>query len=392
MRERVETRQPSNAWMLWILIALCLSAACADTAEQNDAQLAAPSAGTLAAPAAASAGSPAPASGTAGSRSGTPIIGAAGTPAGRAGTAAPTAAPTAAAGAGAAGAAGMSTSVVAGAGGAAADGMAAAAGDMAAAAGTGAAGHAGADAMVPPGSNNFVSVCEGGKVGMDSDEAKATLRGLDIRREYSGVKMLIRSPNAVLSFKTTLQVPMPPTQRQTLFVWPGLQSRDGAADPNRVGNGVLQPVLTWGSSCAPSAPRDPFAGWWIAGMYVKTGCRGGEHMSVDVGDLLEIDMFLKDEKWETTIRNVMMEKTVDFTMDLQGQVQNEVMWLTEVPDGSSIRPVDDVIWTQNVLTFKEPEETCQPNRIGSNDYFSAPVLSPDGLHCCWDKIIMRAER
>ena len=114
--------------------------------------------------------------------------------------------------------------------------------------------------MAPRGmANDFVSVCKGGKVGMDSDAAKATLRGLDIRREYSGVKMLIRSPNAVLSFKTTLQVPKPPTQRQTLFIWPGLQSRDGAADPGRVGNGVLQPVLTWGGSCAPKAPSNPLA-------------------------------------------------------------------------------------------------------------------------------------
>jgi hypothetical protein len=287
--------------------------------------------------------------------------------------------------------------VVGGASAATAGNAAAAAGSSAAAAGaSGSAastGSAGADAStLPPGATNFVSVCAGGKVGMDSETAKATLRGLDIRREYSGVKMLIRSPNAVLSFKTTLQVPKPPTQRQTLFVWPGLQSRDGAADPGRVGNGVLQPVLTWGGSCAPKAPPDPYAGWWIAGMYVKTGCQGGDYLTTNLGDLLEIDMFLKDEKWVTTIKNVMMDKTVDFTIDLKGQVQNEVMWLTEVPDGSSIRPVDDVIWTQNVLTFKEPEETCQPNRIGSNDYFSAPVLSPDGLHCCWDKIIMRAER
>jgi hypothetical protein len=115
-------------------------------------------------------------------------------------------------------------------------------------------------------------------------------------------------------------------------------------------------------------------------------------LSTEVGDLLEIDMFLKDEKWVTTINNVQMKKMVDYTVDLRGQVQNEVMWLIEVPDGSSIRPVDDTIWTQNVLTFKEPVTSCQPDRVGEADSFSAPILSPDGLHCCWDKIIMRAER
>jgi len=378
--------------MLWISTATGIAGGCAAPEEQESPQMVAPggSGGNVAVPAAS--GSSAQASGSAGSRAGAsaPVSSAT---AGRSAAGSGAQAQTGTAGLGAAGSAGAATAIVAGAGGAAGN-SAAAAGAMAATAGTGAAGSgsAGSDAMVPAGSNNFVSVCAGGEVGMDSDAAKATLRDLDIMREYSGVKMLIRSPNAVLSFKTTLQVPKPPTQRQTLFIWPGLQSRDGAADPNRVGNGVLQPVLTWGASCAPQRPSDPYAGWWIAGMYVKFGCEGGDYLTTELGDLLEIDMFQKDDKWETTIRNVMQDKTVDFTMDLQGQVQNEVMWLTEVPDGSSIRPVDDVIWTQNVLTFKEPEETCQPNRIGSNDYFSAPTLSPDGLHCCWDKIIMRAER
>jgi hypothetical protein len=390
MRERVGTRCSSQVGMLWISIATGLVGGCAATAEQDDSQMTAPIAGTgSGAVPAAGSGSGAQAGGAAGARAGSsaPMPGVGQAMAGSSSAAGAQAAP---AGSGAGGMTGTPTAIAAGAGGAAA-GSDAAAGAMAAAgAGGGSAGSTGA--MVPPGSNNFVSVCEGGTVGMDSDAAKATLRDLDIQREYSGVKMLIRSPNAVLSFKTTLQVPKPPMQRQTLFIWPGLQSRDGAADPNRVGNGVLQPVLTWGPSCNPRLPPDPYSGWWIAGMYVKYGCEGGDYLTTELGDLLEIDMFLKDEKWETTIRNVRMDKTVDFTMDLQGQVQNEVMWLTEVPDGSSIRPVDDVIWTQNVLTFKEPEETCQPNRIGSNDYFSAPTLSPDGLHCCWDKIIMRAER
>jgi hypothetical protein len=122
------------------------------------------------------------------------------------------------------------------------------------------------------------------------------------------------------------------------------------------------------------------------------GCGGGDYLSTKLGDLLEIDMFLKDKKWVTTIRSVQMDKAVDYTLDLKGQEQNEVMWLVEVPDGSTIRPVEDTIWTQNVLTFAEPVTSCQPDRAGSADYFSAPILAPDGLHCCWDKMVLRAKR
>ena len=258
----------------------------------------------------------------------------------------------------------------------------------------------GTESGLPPGATNFTAVCAGGKVGMDSDAA-GQIPGLDVGREFAGVKYLARTPNEIVSFKTTLVVPKAPTARQTLFIWPGLQSRDRAADPGRVGNGVIQPVLTWGPSCAPKVPPMPYGvGWWIAGMYVNvttgaagaTGCAGGDYLTTALGDWLEIDMFVKDAKSVQTIKNVQMNKTVDFTIDLKGQVQNEAMWLIEVPSGSTVRPAEDTIWLQNVLTFSQPVTSCQPRSKGSADYFSAPILSPDGLHCCWDKIILKANR
>lgn len=258
----------------------------------------------------------------------------------------------------------------------------------------------GADSDLPPGATNFTAVCEGGETGMDSDAA-GRIPGLDVGREFAGVKFLARSPNEIVSFKTTLVVPETPSARQTLFIWPGLQSRDGAADPGRIGNGVLQPVLTWGPSCAPKMPSMPYdAGWWISGMYVNvtsgaagpTGCAGGDYLTTSLGDWLEIDMFLKDGMQVQTIKNVQTDEMVDFSIDLKGQVQNEAMWLIEVPSGSSVRPAEDTIWLQNVLTFKQPVESCQPRSRGSADYFSTPTLSPDGLHCCWDKIILKADR
>lgn len=329
-----------------------------------------------------------------GAGSGTALPGMNGTTAGRGAT--PVTQPPAAgaaAGSGASGSGGQPAPTAAGAGGGQAGNMAM--GASGAGGATGAADPAG----LPPGATNFTAVCAGGTVGMDSDQVDE-IRGLDVGREFAGVKMLVRTPNQVLSFKSTLVVPETPTARQTLFIWPGLQSRDGASDPGRVGNGVLQPVLTWGSSCAPERPQDPYEGWWMSGMYVNvttgaagpTGCAGGDYLSTSLGDWLEIDMFLKDDQWVQTIKNVQMNKTVEFTIDLEGQVQNETMWIVEVPSGSSVRPAEDTVFVQNVMTFAQPVTSCQPDRKGSTDYFSAPTLSTDGLHCCWDKIILKAER
>lgn len=240
------------------------------------------------------------------------------------------------------------------------------------------------------------SVCAGGTVGKDSMSAKTP--GLDVAREYGALKYLAPSGVEIRSLKTTMVVPIVPTQKQTLFIWPALQSR-GAADPARVGNGILQPVLTWGGSCNPKLPSasEYYSKWWIAGMYVNvsssvagpTGCAGGDYMLTEVGDVLDVEISLKDGKWTQTIVNTATMKTVDFTIDLKGQLQNWATWAVEVPDGESIVPAADTIFTQSVLTFSAPVKTCQPSQAGAQDSFSAPVLSTDGLHCCYDKIILR---
>ncbi|CAF1311369.1 unnamed protein product [Adineta steineri] len=74
----------------------------------------------------------------------------------------------------------------------------------------------------------------------------------------------------------------------TLFIWPGLSPWGHDFEP--IGNGVLQPVLTYGSSCAPNQNDiDPYQ-WWISAQYVNTdgnktgfmGCFGGDAMTVNV--------------------------------------------------------------------------------------------------------------
>lgn len=71
------------------------------------------------------------------------------------------------------------------------------------------------------------------------------------------------------------------------------------------------------------------------------------------------------------------------------QEQNWATWAIEVPRGETIMPTDEVVFTDSVLTFKSPVTSCQPSQRGPDDVFSAPVLSTDGLSCCYDKIILR---
>jgi hypothetical protein len=268
------------------------------------------------------------------------------------------------------------------AGGAAQAGAGGAAGAMAGTAGS----------MATPGMG-FTSVCAGGMLGKDSSSAMTN----SSVSEYAAVKYLVRS-NSILSLKTTMLVPKVPTSKQTLFIWPGLQC-NGGKDPARIGNGILQPVLTWGGSCAPKIPQDLYKSWWMSAMYVNvstaaagpSGCAGGDYMDTAIGDLLQIDMSVKGTAWTQTIFDVQTMKKVDYTIDLKGQEQNWATWAIEVPRGESIVPADEQVFTDNVLTFASPVTTCQPSQRGPMDYFSTPILSTDKLNCCYDKIILRAK-
>lgn len=242
-----------------------------------------------------------------------------------------------------------------------------------------------ADAQTDAG--DLGGVCTGGKVGTDSTKQAAT-------NMFGSVELWVPPTNAVTRFQTLMLVPAEPTTRGTLFLWPGLQPLRGP-DPARIGNGVLQPVLTWGSSCAPKKPAS-YNDWWISGMYVNvstsaagpTGCAGGDAMNVAVGDDLVIDFRVEGTRWTQTVLNQQNGKQVDFTWDLKGQAQNRVLW--DIEEVSSTKPTEDVIFLDSVVTFASPATTCQPNLRGPTDYYSAPVLSSDGLHCCFGKIVLRS--
>lgn len=233
----------------------------------------------------------------------------------------------------------------------------------------------------------FESVCMGGKVGTDSTK-------LNPGSAYGSVEFWLPPSNEITRLQTTLFVPEEPTTRGTLFLWPGLQPLRGK-DPAGYGNGVLQPVLTWGSSCAPKKPAS-YTSWWISGMYVNvttsaagpTGCLGGDAMNVEVGDSLRMDMRLAGTKWTQTVRNEENGKSVDFTNDLKGQFQNRAIF--DIEEVSSTKPSEDVIFVDSILSFASPASSCQPSQRGPRDYFSAPQLSADGLHCCYAKIVLRS--
>jgi len=64
------------------------------------------------------------------------------------------------------------------------------------------------------------------------------------------------------------------------------------------------------------------------------------------------------------------------------QAQNLAEFVIE-DDGQA--PVSDVIFTSTTVTFASSQSSaCQPQVRGTNDYFSAPQASSDGLHC-WHK-------
>lgn len=285
----------------------------------------------------------------------------------------------------------------------AADMITGAAGALAGAAGAagtsmaGSAGASGAGTVAPADAMDPTTVCMGGTPGMDSDAV--TTRGQTSSRNFSLVHYLLPAPNKIARFQTILTVPKVPAQRSTLFIWPGLQ-HSGGSDPGRLGNGVLQPVLTWGPSCNPNAPGkgNDYMGWWISAMYVNIssfaagpgGCAGGDAMDVDVGDRLYIDFAVDGKEWTQTVVNLSNMDQVDFTKDLEGQDQNWAIWDIETP--GSARPAEDTIFENSVLTFTSPVTSCQPTSADEVDYFSAPILSPDGLNCCFEKMILKAKR
>lgn len=159
-------------------------------------------------------------------------------------------------------------------------------------------------------------------------------------------------------FASTIIVPaVPQPAWQTLFFWPGLQPLNA---PNYfpIDNGVLQPVLTYGPSCAPNPNNleiDFPNQWWISAQYVNTfgnhpghvGCLGGDRMIVSPRDELRLVMELVGSNsngtvWRQIVTNLRNGQSVQFSIDMLGQPQAWAEYVMEIPGG----------WHSNVPTFE----------------------------------------
>jgi len=201
------------------------------------------------------------------------------------------------------------------------------------------------------------------------------------------------------SLTTTLTVPAKPASGVgTVFLWPGIEPNSAASNYLPINTGVLQPVLTWGSSCAPVTQPTVYSTWWISAQYVNTsgtvsgltGCTTGSEMSVNVGDTLNISMTVSGNVWTQTVTDVQTGKSVSFQTNLTGQAQNTALFTAEILN-SALAP-KTTLFTNTTLTYTNPGSTlydiCVPVSVRSNDTVSAPTISSNGTKCSYAQILI----
>ncbi|KAJ3268688.1 hypothetical protein HDV01_002366 [Terramyces sp. JEL0728] len=184
-------------------------------------------------------------------------------------------------------------------------------------------------------------------------------------------------------FESTLTVPLLLTPAwDTTFIWPGLQPLGNSPHFLPINNGVLQPVLTYGISCAPNPSNTPLSlnSWWISAQYVNTYaspiiCTGGNVMNVNVGDSLKMVMQLRTgtTTWDQTVTNLNSGTSVSFSYDLQGQEQGWAEYVMETPAGWHDSPPQFIV--SNLVMRSAPGTTvgCDYQSSAYSGYPGAAV-------------------
>ena len=225
--------------------------------------------------------------------------------------------------------------------------------------------------------------CSGGTVGVSSDAGSAShVSG------YGLVEIVSPDDDPIVALTTTLRVPPTPPASGTVFLWPSLLPSAKGANFLPIDDGILQPVLTWGPTCAPGSPASSYASWWVSAQYVNTigdaagftGCQGGTGMNAPVGDVLTMRMWLAGTTWNQTTTSAQTGQTVSYAIDLRGQSQNYAEFTIEVATSKSKSRRCRSSSRPRVLTFQyAAPASCQPFARGASDDYTAPRVS-EGRH------------
>jgi hypothetical protein len=213
----------------------------------------------------------------------------------------------------------------------------------------------------------------------------------------------IAPPNQLVGLQTTLTVPpappVPTTNGAAIFLWPGVGPATGSVNFNPINDGVLQPVLSWGPSCAPTPQPAAFSSWWISAQYVNTfgsdpgytGCFSGDSLLVNPGDALLINMVLDSSTgiWLQTITDANTNQSASFSINMQAQGQNWAYFAMEFWYGTTMST--PVTFSNTTLTFQsaDSQNWCSSSQgANSNFTFTLPVLQNASTQCFINSVVI----
>ncbi|GAA5085979.1 hypothetical protein [Nocardia iowensis] len=216
----------------------------------------------------------------------------------------------------------------------------------------------------------------------------------------SAVDFRVPVDNEIVRLRTHFTVPPKPPRVGTLFLWPGVEPRPDGRNYEPIGLGVLQPVLTWGPSCAPTRQPPAYSTWWISGQYVNVGndpryegCHSGTAMSVKVGEVLDIDIALDPAsgRWQQTITG--QSGSVRYSINMRGQAQNRALFAVEPWDNAQYG--GPLLFSDTTIDFRNAgRQSCLDPHvvyIGAGGRISQPTAL-DERRCHIDTVSVNSRR